>query len=143
MDLQSFPKVWPFLACPGSQITSANVLHVLIHFSHVQLFATLWTVPLCPWDSPGVGCHAPFKGIVPTQGLNPHLSCLLDWQTGSLLLAPAGKPPSTNTDSLFSLFRVFPQDLTSRNMAYIHLGPVQRILKKHVMMSNLKPPCTA
>ena len=38
---------------------------VLSHFSHVQLFATLWTVVLqvlCPWDSPGkntgVGCHA-------------------------------------------------------------------------------------
>ena len=35
-------------------------------FSHVWLFATLWTVQparlLCPWDSPGkntgVGCHA-------------------------------------------------------------------------------------
>ena len=31
----------------------------------------------------------------------------------------------------------------SRNMVYAHLGPVQWILKKHVMMSNLKPPCTA
>ena len=31
----------------------------------------------------------------------------------------------------------------SRNMIYAHLGPVQWILKKHVMMSNLKPPCIA
>ena len=31
----------------------------------------------CPWDSPGkntgVGCHALFQGIFPTQGLNPRL----------------------------------------------------------------------
>ena len=38
---------------------------MLSHFSHVRLFATLWTVAhqvLCPWDSPdkniGVGSHA-------------------------------------------------------------------------------------
>ena len=44
---------------------------------------TLWprepypTTLLCPWDSPGqntgVGCHALFQGIFPTQGLNPGL----------------------------------------------------------------------
>ena len=53
---------------------------VLSHFSHVQLFVTLWTVacqaPL-PWDSPGrnigVGGHALLQGIFPTQGLNPGL----------------------------------------------------------------------
>ena len=58
--------------------TSPITLCVLIHFSHVQLRAILWTVarqaPL-PWDSPGknieVGCHALLQGIFPTQGLNP------------------------------------------------------------------------
>ena len=44
-------------------------------------------------DSPGknigVGCHALFQGIFPTQGLNPRLLCL---QPGSLPLAPPGKP---------------------------------------------------
>ena len=37
-------------------------------------------------DSPnkntGVGCHAFFQGIFPTQGLNPCLSYLLVWQAG-------------------------------------------------------------
>ena len=32
---------------------------------------------LCPWDSlgknTGVGCHALFQGIFPTQGSNSHL----------------------------------------------------------------------
>ena len=37
---------------------------ILSYFSHVRLFAALWTITtrlLCPWDSPGkntgVGCH--------------------------------------------------------------------------------------
>ena len=51
---------------------------------------------LCPWDSPGkntgVGCHALLQGIVPTQGLNLRLLCLLHWQAGPLPLAPPGKP---------------------------------------------------
>ena len=49
-----------------------------------------------PWDSPGektaMGCHALLQGILPTQGLNPCLLCLLHWQVGSLPLAPPGKP---------------------------------------------------
>ena len=43
--------------------------------------------PLYPWDSPGkntgVGCYARLQGIFPT---------LLQWQVGSLPLAPPGKP---------------------------------------------------
>ena len=65
---------------------------------------TLWTLParhLCPWDSPGkntgVGCHALFQRIFLTQGLNPGLLRLLQWQAGSLPLAPPGKRiPSAN-----------------------------------------------
>ena len=49
--------------------------------SHVQLFATPWTVActrfLHPWDflgkSTGVGCHFLLQGIFPTQGPNPGL----------------------------------------------------------------------
>ena len=51
---------------------------------------------LCPWDSPckntGVGCHAFLQGIFPTQGSNPHLLYLLNWQVASLPLAPPGRP---------------------------------------------------
>ena len=39
------------------------------------------TSPLCPRDSPakntGVGCHFLLQGNFPTQGLYPHLMCLL------------------------------------------------------------------
>ena len=49
--------------------------------SHVQLFATPWTVActklLCPWDflgkNTGVGFHFLLQGIFPTQGSNPGL----------------------------------------------------------------------
>ena len=46
---------------------------------------------LCPWNSPGkdtgVGCHFLLQGIIPTQGLNPHL---LHWQVDSLELCHQG-----------------------------------------------------
>ena len=51
---------------------------------------------LCPWDFPGkntgAGCHSLLQGILPTQGSNLCLLCLLHWQTDSLPLAPPGKP---------------------------------------------------
>ena len=57
---------------------------VLSHISRVGLFVRL----LCPWDSPGknngMGYYLLLQGIFPTQGLNPHLLCLLHWQAGSL-----------------------------------------------------------
>ena len=63
---------------------------VLIRFSCVQLFATLWTIthqaPLCMGFSRQVywsGLPCPSLVIFPTQGLNPHLLCLLHWQVGS------------------------------------------------------------
>ena len=36
------------------------------------------------------GLPSPPPGILPNQGLNPHLLCLLHWQAGSLPLAPPG-----------------------------------------------------
>ena len=36
--------------------------------------------------------------IFQTQGLNPHLLCLLNWQESSLPLAPPGKPRGRSND---------------------------------------------
>ena len=58
----------------------------LSHFSHVRLFATLWTVDRqapsmdSPGKNTGVGCYALLQGIFLTQGSNPYLLCLLLWQ---------------------------------------------------------------
>ena len=58
----------------------------------------LWrTRLLCPWNFPdkntGVGCYFLLQGIFPTQGLNPHLLCLLHWQGNSLALSHQGSSP--------------------------------------------------
>ena len=49
---------------------------------------------LCPWSIPGkntgTGCHFLLQGIFRTQGLNPHLLCLLHWQVDSLPLSQQG-----------------------------------------------------
>ena len=77
---------------------------MLIHFSHVWLFAILWAVahqaPLSMGFSrqeywSGLPCPPP--GIFPTQVLNPCLLCLLHWQVDSLPLSPSGKPRTSCT----------------------------------------------
>ena len=71
-------------------------MHVLSHFSSVWLFATPWTVARQALLSTRFPRPAYWSGlpspISPTQGLNPHLLCLLLWQAGSLPLVPPGKP---------------------------------------------------
>ena len=57
-----------------------------MHAKSLQLCLTLSdpTGLLCPWDSQGkstgVGRRALLQGIFPSEGLNPGLSCLLQWQ---------------------------------------------------------------
>ena len=71
---------------------------MLSRFSHVQLFATLWTIGCQVLLSMRLsrqeywsGCHVLLQGIFPTQELNPSFLCLLHWQVGSLPLAPPEK----------------------------------------------------
>ena len=62
-------------------------------YNSLQPRAPLSTRLLCPWDSlgknTGVSCHAFLWRIFPTQGSNPRLLCLLNWQARSLPLAAA------------------------------------------------------
>ena len=74
---------------------------VLSCFSHVWLFATLWTIARQAPLSIGLsrqeywsGLLCPLQGIFPIQGLNLYLLCFLHWQSGSLPLALPGKPLS-------------------------------------------------
>ena len=82
---------------PVKIITFNICVCMLSCFSCVWLFAILWTVAL------RLLCHGILqarllewvsipssRGIFPTQGLNPHILCLLHWQEGSLLLVPPG-----------------------------------------------------
>ena len=68
----------------------------LSHFSHVLLFATLWTIACqgllsmgFPSENPGVGCYFFIEGIFPTQRWNQRL---LHWQAHSLPLSHQGSP---------------------------------------------------
>ena len=53
------------------------------------------------------------RGIFLTHGSNPHLLCLLHWQTGSLPLAPPGKPPVTIRKNEKTFAAMIPKPVTS------------------------------
>ena len=60
--------------------------------SHVQLFATLWTIPprlLCPWGEYGSGLPFPSPGDLPNPRIEPRSPTL---QADSLPSVPSGKP---------------------------------------------------
>ena len=72
---------------------------VVILFSHLQLFATLWTgdhqAPLSTgfsWQEYWSGLPCPPPGHLPDSGIKPKSLNLLHWQVGSLPLAPPEKP---------------------------------------------------
>ena len=85
---------------------------------------------LFPWDFPGknteVGCHFLLQGIFLSQGLNLHL---LNWQAGSLPLAPPGKPYSDDIMSQRSKTGMF------SNLPWFHL-----ILANLYCVPRAKPP---
>ena len=91
----------------------SEVVHMLSHFSHVRLFATLWTVacqapPIhrdAPHKNTGVGCHALLQRIFPTQRSNLPLLHLLHWQAVSLPLVLPGKPQNEAGQRLTVLSR--------------------------------------
>ena len=105
--IMSFPfvpslQMWCGLKEPRNTINHIKfcyTAYTLSCFSRVWLFVTLWTVA---WQAPlfmefsrqeywsGFLCLPP--EIFLTQGSNPHLWCLLHWQTGSLPLVPVASP---------------------------------------------------
>ena len=102
----TFGRIHPF---------SWRISHVCV-LSHVQLFVTPWTAARQArlsmgfirqdyWS--GLPCppprDLPFPGIEPeSQGLNPHLLCLLPWQVGSLPLVPPRKPRHIHSEIALS-----------------------------------------
>ena len=69
------------------------------HFSHVWLFATLWTVMCQAPLSMGFPRKKYWSGLpflssrdLSHPGINPSLLCVSHWQVGSLPLAPPEKP---------------------------------------------------
>ena len=118
MTILSSRKTCLLSPCRGSGLSCHMAHHVhvclLSRFNRVPLFATLWTgahqAPLSMeffrhkyWN----GFLAFLQGIFLTQGLNPHLLCLLHWQAGSLPLEPRGKPSSPYCVAIIYLLDLF------------------------------------
>ena len=98
---------WEFLHLKTAQVTQMWA----VHKQYVRRHCHFW---LCSRKTPKIvftnvvqtphlllihgnsskcplGCHFLLQGIFPTQGSNPCLLCLLQWQAGSWPLAPPGK----------------------------------------------------
>ena len=112
-DLRLFHSVLSYLTACGHAWNLEVTMCVLSHFSHVRLFATLWTVarqaPLSmefSRQNTGVDCHALLQGMFPSQGSNPGL---LRWQVGSssLPLVSPGKPRADHGTPVLQTFLVF------------------------------------
>ena len=72
---------------------------MLSHFSHVQLFVTLWTIALQAPLSMGFsrqeywsGLPCPLPRDLPDPGIEPTISCLLQWQVGPWPQTPCRRP---------------------------------------------------
>ena len=120
---------------------------VLNCFNRVWLFLILWIVahqvPMSMGFS-GVDCYALLQGIFLSQGSNPHLLCLLPWQSGSLPLAPPGKQNIRLNDS--SWFRTYCS--FNCNLLSIHSDPRVRpstftyIISAHLAWGQEDGVCT-
>ena len=121
--LLGFQSLFPFgflkslspISFPSSLISDFSqfpLCFVLSRFSHVWLFAILWTVvcqaPLSMGFSrqeywSGLPCLPP--GDLPGPGIEPGLLHLLHWQEGSSQLAPPQKPSLSFAHPIFSGLR--------------------------------------
>ena len=117
----SSPKA-RLLACFDFHLNFPSYLYLLLLLllSHVQLFATLWTVahqaPLSmgfPGKNTRVGCHLLLWGIFSTHGLNLHL---LHWQADSFATEPPGK--SIYYCHLLYVLNLFSEILKSKKKSY-------------------------
>ena len=104
-------------------------------FSHVQLFATQWTVAC--WAPLSVefssqeywnGLPFPPPGDFPTQGASPCLLGLLHWQVGSL-------PPVPPTSPYFILLLIETSGLGSSSL----ICPGQTICESTALLSTFGP----
>ena len=122
-------KRWSFLHCTFFLPLCMHACS-LSHFSHIQLFVTPWAVahqaPLSMGFSgknTGVGCHALLQGIFPTQGSNPCLLHLLNWQAGSLPLSSV---------HLLSHVQFFATPWTAACQASLSITQLLELIQTHV-----------
>ena len=135
------PWTWLWMPLPALLLmvkgrwTLKSVMHacMLSHFSHIRLFATLWTVmhqaPLSMefsrqeyWS--GLPCSPP--GDLPNPGIEPASPTLLHWQVDSLPLSHHEAPQSVMLvfkSLLYSLLAVWSQANNSQLDALVFSSP--------------------
>ena len=125
------PNTWKQHKCPSTDewikmmwymyVCVCAHTHVLSRFSHIQLFATLWTVACQSPLSMGFSRQEYWSGLPcppPGESSQPRdWTCVsyhpLHWQVGSLLLVPSGKP------LFFSSVNIFYIPHISDNIKYL------------------------
>ena len=110
--------------------------YVLSHLSHVQLFVTLWTIAHQA-SLPKHFCRQeywsrlpyPPPGDLSNPGIGPASLCLLPWQAGSLLLAPAEQIyiQATKWEKRFA------NDMIYMRLRYALLSSLLEILLMHLI----------
>ena len=103
----------PYIKATRSPInvTHKNMLYILSHFSHVQLYATSWTVQptrlLCPWDFSRQeywsGLPFPSPGNLPNPGTESR-SLASAALAGGLFTTSAWKAPTRRHHRLLTSF---------------------------------------
>ena len=85
--------------------------------SHVQLFATPWTILSMEFSRPEYWSGWPFPspGYLPNPGIVPRSPAL---QADSLPAEPPGKPKNTGVDSLCLLMQVFPAQKLNQDLLH-------------------------
>ena len=143
------PARAPVPGCPPALQAAPQLALVLRQvFSHVWLFASPWIIarqtPLFMGfsrQSTGVDCHFLLQGIFPTQGSNLNLFLVLDWQAGSLPLAPPGKR-FLQFSSVQSLIRVRlcdPRDCSTPGFPVHHQLPEFTQIHIHRVGDAIQP----
>ena len=98
-------------------------------FSRVQLFATLWTIAYCPWDSPGmntgVGLSFPSAGDIPDPGVEPQ-SLVFPALTGGFFTT------STTWEAPCLVTNTFIKDLSYVNIPK-YICPQEDLFENHIV----------
>ena len=106
------------VGCPIEESNLGNVLVCSVMTDSVQSHVLRPVRFLCLWNFPcwntAVNCLFLLQGIFPTQGSNPHLLYLLNWQADSFTAEPSGKP---NIDNMFLYLQLIEWLMINRKKA--------------------------
>ena len=93
-------------------------------------------------NNTGVGCHFLLQGILPTQGLNPHLLQLLHWQADSLPLDHRESHVTINHFIAFLDMKRCKNWAYKISWKYLSEDLFCQFLPEHKVLGSCPPPLT-